>query len=335
MAQGPGVGFEGLLPAAPPQFSLLTIPGVLVTDAEKAAGAPAGDPPEQAVMRWENGVTVEPEGCGIEYDLDLATADYPYWWRCEGDNGRTPVEANVNGTATKYISGPPDVLTFTPYTILAGYSCSAPDAAGPRRAQVEARALRRLNAITPGAVEHELWTGEVSVEADFGNPYLANPAEVTVLNAAGFGYVTALAEMEDALRECGNGQKIIHAEARVVTTWAAEGLVQRDVGADGRPFLRTFLGTFIAVGTGYPGTGPEIGGGSSEGIYSDSYIYGTGMVRVFLGEPVARVGPAEAIDRTDNDYVIRYERQAVAVFDHCCLLGTGVRLCDRLCGSGS
>lgn len=335
MAVGPAVGFDGLLRAAPPLFSVVTLPGALVSDEEKRAGAPASDSPEQAVHRWENGVSIEPEGCNVDYDLDTATTDYPYWWSCIEGSGRSPVDANVNGSGTKEIGASPDALRFVPYQIHVGYACSAPDA-GPRQTALEARVLRRLEACGPGAVEHELWTGEVAAEAGFPNPYLTDPANVDVLSAAGFGFVTALAEMEDALAECScGGPHVIHAEPRVVTTWASRQLVERDITGAGIPFLRTVLGTYVVPGTGYPGTGPEIGGGTGEGSYSTSYIYGTGMVRVFLGTPVTGFQPSGALTRTNNDYIIRAERSAVAVFDRCCLIGTNVRLCDEYCAAGS
>lgn len=330
MAIGPNKNYDGLIPARPPRFSLLTVPGVIVTEAEKVAGADPNDP--NAARRWENGVSIEPETCSIDYDLDSATADYPYWWECPEGAGVSPVDANVNGTGTKSYSAPPSPLTFQPYTIHRGYSCSAPDVIG-RKDDAMRRAARALEACTPGAVEHELWTGEVAYTAGWANPYLADPANATVISAAGYGFVTALAELEDALSECGcGGRHMIHAEPRVVTHWASRDLVHQT--PDGQA-LETILGTTVVPGVGYPGSGRAIGGDAGEGAYNSSVAFGSGLVRVFLGDVVSFFDDAGAIDRTDNDYVLRAERAAVAVFDDCCVRAVPVLLCDEYCGSGS
>lgn len=331
MASGPAVGFDGLLPARPPALSLLTAPGVLVTDEEKRQGAGLEDP--RALDRWENGVRVQPPGCisADDLDIDVASADYPYWWVCEEGAGQSPVAANVAGSGTKEIGNPESTLTFQPYTVWAGVFCRAHDA-DRRGEEFQRRALSRLECIQSRAVEHELWTGQVRNTAGFSTPYLADPDNDTPLSLVALGFVTALGELEDALSECSCVEpKMIHAERRVVTAWASRQLV--DVAPDGS-HLRTRLGTIVVPGAGYPGTGPSQEQ-SGEGSYSSSYVYGTGRVRVFLGPVVYRGEPVETVDRDVNDWRVRAERTAVAVFDRCCTVGLPVSTCDEYCGSGS
>ena len=163
MAAGPEMRVEGLLPATPPARSLLTIPGVVVTASDQLAGG-----------RWENGVAFEPEACDVELNFDTAaaqsTADFPYWWQCPDSGGQTP-QAALNAN-TKLVGASRPRLTFTPFQIWAGYRCSTLDVrpGSPRFAEVSARVLRKLEAITPAAVERELWTADIADAAGFTNP---------------------------------------------------------------------------------------------------------------------------------------------------------------------
>lgn len=332
MATGPEAGFEGLLPARPPALSLITVPGVLVTDQEKVSLSDlSGDP--NGVNRWENGVTIQPDACLSADDLDrtLVATDYPYWWTCPDGTGQTPAQANVAGSGTKEIADPEALLRFTPYTITQGYFCRAADAAS-RAAEFEGRARRKLDCVIPRAVEHELWTGQVRNVAGFATPYLADPDNDVAISVAGLGFITALAELEDALGECSCAEpKMIHAERRVVTAWRSRGLVDRS--PDGSHLLTT-LGTVVVPGVGYPGTGPSQAQ-SGEGSFNSSYVYGTGRVRVFLSPPAYQGNPVETVTRTVNDWEVRAEVTAIAVFDRCCTVGLPVLLCDEYCGSGS
>lgn len=325
MAAGPEVRTEGLLPAAPPPRSLLTIPGVIVTADSALDGG-----------RWENGVAIQPESCDVELDFDVAagesTADFPYWWQCPDSGGTAPTAALAAGT--KLVGAGRENLVFTPYQVWAGYRCSTLDVrpGTPRFDEVSSRVLRRLEAITPAALERELWTGNIADAAGYANPALADVGSTAAQAGVPLGFVTALAEVEQALAEChGSGRHIIHAPPRVVTHWRSRGLVEPT--ADGRALV-TALGTFVAPGSGYPGTAP----GHVATGWTTPYIYGTGMVRVFLGAPTAPRGDtAEFVDPVSNvnDVVVRAERSALAVWSTCCWVGARTNLCDEYCGSGS
>lgn len=327
MAQGPESRGEGLLPAGPPARSILTVPGVIVSSHPLLAG-----------NRWENGVAFDPEDCDVEIDFDTAaaqsTADFPYWWQCPDAGGQTPPAAlNAN---TKLIGTNPARVTFDAYQLWAGYMCSTldlrpgtEDRPNPRYEEIRGRVLRKLEAITPAAIEMELWTGNIADAAGFPNPALADPGSTLVQAGVPLGFVTALAELEQALAGCiGSGRHIIHAPPRVVTHWHSRGLVEPT--ADGRSLV-TAMGTYVNAGAGYPGTAP----GHVATGFTTPYVYGTGMVRVFQSTPTLTESfhnPADAI----NDAEIRAERSAVSVWANgCCWVGARVNVCDEYCGSGS
>ncbi len=158
-------------------------------------------------------------------------------------------------------------------------------------------------------------------------PYLAG--DLADVIGPEFGYVTGLAEMEQALAESNcSGRRIIHAQPRVVTLWKLNGLV--DVAPD-RTHLLTALGTVVVAGTGYPGTSPT----GAAATYSHSWIYGTGTVRVFLGDTTVNQTDATSVVKATNDSELRAERPVLTIFDPCTLLAAEVNLCDPSCKGGS
>lgn len=325
MSVGPRVRLEGVLPASPPRFSLLTVPGVEITQ----------DPTDG---RWLNGVEIEPEGCSVTLpddfaDLTAASVDYPYWWQTCRDGDIAPTTAIPAGTKAMSTTNPGRV-TSEPYTVWTGYRCSTLDLHNEVRInEVKARLRRRLLACTPKAVEHEVWTGQVATAAGFPNPFLADSTAITeVLSGSQLGYVTALGELEQALAECGcSGAHIIHAQPRLVNLWVSEGLVVRPPTASHLETVAT--GTYVVPGTGYPGTEPD---GAVPASYANTYAYGSGMIRVLLSPPRVPNVEAATVERTQQTVELRAERDVLHIFDDtCCLRGVQVLACDRLCGPAS
>lgn len=328
---------EGVLRAVPPPLSLVGVPGVLLdperegrdagTSSRSGAGAPGS--------HWRGGIAVEPEACSVELSLAVAdgtpTTDFPYWWVECGDSGASAVDVLASGI--KGVGAPPDPVTVTPYTLVAGYQCSALDVhSNARRAEVEARVRRRLEAITPAAVERELWNGQLADAAGYTNPALTDAGTLTtLLGGVPTGFVTALGELEQALAEQDHrGGHMIHAQPRVVTAWMQAGLVHL---VPGRTHLETALGTVVVPGSGYPGTSPKPT--QTAATYATSWAYGTGWVRVVLGTVTVETQDATTLTRTLNDVTLRAEREAVALWDTCSHVGINVSTCDELCGVGS
>ena len=270
------------IPLAPPRVSLLSSVDVVTGD---------GD--------WLNGIMFTPEHC--------TPPENPYWWTCPPSGGAAP-------TQTKDIPDPEDVVNATPFDIWVGFKCGNQ---AVRNGDYQNMARRAMEAFQSSLIERELWTGTVAQAAGFPNDYLENTPDA-INGGAATPYVTALAELEQALATCQPGQiGVIHAQPRTVTTWLQNGLVTAE--ASGRR-LRTQLGTIVVPGAGYPGTGAGLGAATKDAAWA----YGTGMVRVYLGALSTVPEDNVEVDRTVNDIRVRVERAAVAVWDECCQPGVQV-----------
>lgn len=323
MAIGPSARPTGLLEARPPAFSLLTVPGVRV------------DPED---TRWLNSVAVEPDDCQVPLLLsDAQDGDWPYWWECPEGSGVSAVTALASETSgVKKVGDQRNNVAVNPVTIWAGYKCSTLDLHGDvRKDEIVARVTRKLRSILPAAVERELESGQIARLAGFSNHYLRDISTVTQLTAD-LGYVTALAEMEQALATNGiaAGRRIIHAQPRVVTAWSYAHLIE--VSPD-RTHLLTQQGTYVVPGTGYRGGAPGVDP-ASQGNSRASWIYGTGMVHILLDTPQSRefeINQAAVTSRDLNNAEIRLEQGVAIVFDPCPHIAALVDLCDPSCGGGS
>jgi len=286
------------IPLAPPRVSLVTSVDVATGD---------GD--------WLSGIAFGPEPCG--------PPPQPYWWSCPQGDGGTPQQvfgALENGIDTKQVPAPESIVHYQPYDVWLGIRCGN---MAIRSGEYQTKARQAMDAFQSALIETELWTGAIAQAAGFPNDYLENsPTELNSGTAAPI--ISALGEMEQGLAECQPGQiGVIHAQPRVVNAWIAYNLVQAE--ASGRR-LRTQLGTIVVPGGGYPGTGNGV---ASPGVAS-SYIYGTGMVRVYLGDIATIPEGGIEVDRATNDQVIRVERTVAAVWDECCQLAIEVDLSKAL-----
>lgn len=318
MATGPGYAPTGLLPASSPPFSLLLAPRVRASTTERGAGD-----------RWQNGISLEAEPCSLNLDWGSGNEeDVPYWWTCGGTNAATVLQAS-SPTLGKAIADNDEALTAEPFIAWVGKKCSGLGMNVARTAEEESILLRRFEASLSAIIEHELWTGQVAQAAGLDdNMFLADSAAAT--NVGGnFGFVTALAELEQRLAESVSlGARMIHAQPRLVTAWAAEKLVEM---SPDRTHLRTQLGTVVVPGSGYDGTDPH----GVAASYSHTYAYGTGQVKVFVGDPMVTRVDASSVKRSTNAVELRAEAAALILFNPCALVTVGVNLCDRYCGGAS
>lgn len=303
-AAGVGAGLQiDALPLVPPRVSLLTSVDV-TTETDEA--------------HWANGLQFLPDAC------DVPTGVTPYWWACPEGAGTAPAH-------TKDTPAPESTVLYRPYDIWVGFRCGAQSV---RNNDYLQRANRAMEAFQSFLIEQELQLGAVARAAGFPNDYLEN-SPTTLNGGANTPYVTALAELEQALATCNPGQiGVIHAQPRTVTLWLQNGLVVPE--ANGRR-LRTALGTIVVPGSGYDGGGPTIAAETlATGGVASSYAYGTGMVRVWLG-PVRRPSisdlddmsgsqglHAAEVDRSVNTVNVRVERTVAAVWDECCQVAVRV-----------
>lgn len=317
---GPAASPVGLVTPSAPPLSLIRVPGVLAT------------PTEMSGNRWMAGITGDPEFCNIDLDVTTTDGDFPYWWECPGEGGTAASSALDDGglDGTKLLADKPDEVSVQAFTIWAGEKCSAMDLhSEPRVAEVEARVLRKLNALTPAAIERELWTGQIAALAGFSNPALMDSGSLEELNSGtATPFVNALAELEQGFADFGNlvGRRIIHAQPRVVSVWRSYDLVEP---SPDRSYMTTATGTYVVPGVGYPGTPTD----GSAPTLEESYAFGTGMVRVFLSQPGPISRFEQGIDRTDNSVEVRAERQALIYWEPCLHLGIDVDLCNPFCST--
>lgn len=304
-------------------MSLLTVPGVLVRPGE-----------QRWSDRWQNGIAFSPESCDVPLSFTVGVEDLPYWWECADTDGESPQAAfeSENGAAdgTKAIGDRPARVEVDALTLWAGDKCRP--GGEDERAEAVARATSKLEALTPTAIERELWTGAMAALAGYPNPAFDNTGLATqVGGGAPLGFVTALGEIEQAIADTMplTGTAIIHAQPRVVTAWKHADLVE---AAPGNTHLVTACGTIVVPERGASGTAPAPL--TTHATYSYSWVYVTGMVSVFLGDPIPPV-VEESVVRTTNDLEVRVERDYLAAFSPCGLLAARVALCDPYCLGGS
>jgi hypothetical protein len=269
--------------------------------------------PDEPGSRWLTGFVVEPEGY---VDVDAI----PGAW-CGSDYEHT--------VGLKPADGPPALVEYHPFQLVASYSCKFGRTGDERRDKVR----RFLDLGASKAVERELWTGEMSDLSDTGNMRLAKagtggggPTDLTVADrevVKNPGYLatsildtvvpvslqTGLSVLAQALADYGPGAKgMIH-----MTSRAGEFGVEKGMFVEDRQALRTkSRGDIVVVGSGYPGTGPG-GDVPDDGM---TWIHATSMVQVRRGEVVVLpTTDAEAINRHTGSWVVRAEQAVAAYWD--------------------
>lgn len=272
---------------------------------------------------------MEAEPCSLTLDWGSGgESDVPYWWDCADATAASVLQPG-HPEYGKLIGDNEADVSAEAWEAWVGKTCSGLGMNAERIAEEEGMLLRRWEASLSAILEHELWTGQVAQAAGFAdNPFLADSALATNLGG-NFGFVTALAELEQGLADAVSlGARMIHAQPRLVTAWAAEKLVE--VAPD-RTHLRTLLGTVVVPGSGYDGTDPN----GIAASYSHTYAYGTGQVKAFVADPAVTRVDASSVKRSTNAVELRAAAPALVLFNPCTLVTVGVNLCDRYCGGAS
>lgn len=273
---------------------------------------------------WQNGVTWQSyclaDMGSVTYDECIATTGAP--------DGPVPEPSVKESNVDSVLRG---ATPFTPYV---RFDC--PPVGNDDARRVATDALARSEA---WQVERAFWTGQVDgVELAF--PHLAANAEVVdgqdallqltaspVATGAALDVVTGLGLLEQELADCYGGVGVIHVPAKLLPTLDAFGLLRpvqgRDVssGQFGRQ-LQTLNGNLVAIGAGYPGTGPD---GTDPGS-DESWMYATGAVFMYRSDVKIHTD-AQSLNRENNTLELIAERTYVLGWD-CCLLAVLVQLGD-------
>lgn len=204
--------------------------------------------------------------------------------------------------------------TSSPFALVAGYKCST----GGRTRLSEAwdYAGKRLDRGEGRSLERRFWTVD-----------LAGATDVVDLTPEGgaVAITDGLAMLESALGDCSPCNPIIHA-SRGMGTYLAE---RHLIGAEGNVMTALGTGSQVAVGGGYPLTGPA----GDEPAAGEAWIFGTGSVKILRGSTFFtpdRSDTAASVDRAINDQMVFAERFYAALLD-CCKFAVRVNLKSCCC----
>lgn len=227
------------------------------------------------------------------------------------------------------VSGaPPKQANFTtplrgaqPFTPFAEVDCSP---VGYDQQFQQSRAADALGRSESWQVEFAFWTGTVAASGNKVYPHLA--ASSTVLDTGSIPTITlqcaatsvtgsviqdvveGLGRLEAALGSCYNGQGVIH-----VPLILGEQLFRAGVAKVNGEQIITQAGNLVALGAGYPGTGPD---GTS--LSNAVWIYATGPVFAYRSA-VETFKFRDSFNRSENTAQMIAERTYVLGFDCCCL----------------
>lgn len=273
----------------------------------------AVDYPPSGDGHWQNGVTFESiclNGQGdTTYDECIAVT---------GVGGLAPPPPPpFSDNVDKVFRG------ATPFTTWVEFDCSPIG---------NIDAVKRLNDAFARAdswqVERAFWTGvaanravvwpHLAANADLADPQgimLQTEAVIVTGSASPMDAVEALGAIEKGMADCYNGVGVIHIPQGAVPSFDKWGLLRTN-----GPTLRTLNGNKVAVGAGYPGTGPD----GSVPAAGTSWIYGTGAVFAYKGD-VRTSTPNESIDRARNTIHMIGQRTWLLGWD-CCQVAALVQL---------
>jgi len=178
-----------------------------------------------------------------------------------------------------------------------------------------ARVIRQLEASSQKAVETELWLGTIAQAESLNNTYLCDASTATVLNGGtALEAKKALAILEQYIASSSpTGETgVIHMPKHIASILGTA--IQFDKK---EKHLVTRLGTPVAVGAGYTGTGP-VGQTGADASDTNKWMYASGTTKIHLGKSEVvndTLSQGYNVSGNKNDMRIKATRPAVAYFD--------------------
>jgi hypothetical protein len=271
--------------------------------------------PTPQPAHWAQGITYSPM-CGAN---TLGGLIYDECLVVTGVGGAPPPPSDL--TTANVTQGTRGALPFTAYVEFDCATVGLEDAQGT--------AERALAMAEPWQVERAFWSGLAGGQPVV-YPHLAANAQlldiagitlqtaaVNVTGASSVGVAgdlvnieTALGLLEQALGNCYNGVGVIHVPELLLPTMDAWGIVRQQ-----GPVMKTLNGNKVAVGAGYPGTGPD--GLTRAG--NTCWMYATGNVFGYRSNVRVRApgNAASSLDRATNTRRMIAERTYVIGWDCC------------------
>lgn len=237
--------------------------------------------------RWEAGVQWERQICDPAEGIGQAYCD-------PADMIGLPKQLDRNGQG----SG-----EATPFTVYGHFNCSP---VGYSVDDAQRRATEHLESREQQRVERAFWTG------DLGNtPNLQD--DVATIGAGGVGVKEGLGALESYIAAEYGSLGLIHLTRGTALIAAGLGLVEHVGGR-----LQTLIGTPVAAGAGYPGTGPGITSVPDPIPTDVAWAYVSPPVFGYRSEPFTSSNrPGDLFDRATNDLMAIAERTYLLGFDDC------------------
>lgn len=247
-------------------------------------------------------------------------------WETRPNYGRNWDETSSTSEVLFSDAGSPLYTEHKPFFIEVEDQRSTFDIPGEDRF---ARVIRQLEGISQHACEVEFWDGAIADGESLPNPYLTRASGATILNSGSAlpaRRAVALLEHYIGQTSAGGEQGVIHMTRDTAALLSStSNMLFHDKGKE---HLQTVGGTPVVVGSGYSGNGP-VGATGATASDSNKWIYATGTVKVFLGEPdVVNDNLAQGYDVSDNqnNMKIKATRAASVYFDTSIYLAVRVDL---------
>lgn len=239
--------------------------------------------------RWEaGGVTFETLGCD---PVDGIGA-----WQVPDGTGTVGLPKDLVG-ATGAVG---DFGSSSVFTVYGHFQCSP---VGWTPEQAQAKAGEHLQAREEARVEQAFWTG------DLGNDPSLQDAGTTTITASGAGVVETIGLLEKWLGSNYGSVGTLHMTRQVALSGLAEGALTVSGGR-----LITPLGTPVAAGAGYPGTGPT----GQAAAASTSWLFATPALFGYRSEVFTSTEQSgDLLDRGLNNLYAVAERSYLLGFDPC------------------
>lgn len=208
--------------------------------------------------------------------------------------------------------------TSSPFTVYASYDCPP---VGRTSNEAFAIAEKRLNIRESSEVERIFWTGLtesgtlINPSLAFGNSECGNPPINLTPNSGPLSPTSALAALESNLAECVPGTGVIHANYGLANFLAANHLIYENGDA-----WFTVTGQRLALGAGYPGSGPA----NTPSSPGTTWAFATGPIMVLRSQVfLTPERYAQAVDASINSVQI-YAERVYAIGWSCCLFAVQV-----------
>ena len=208
-----------------------------------------------------------------------------------------------------------------PFVVYSSYDCPPVGTLSQDAFQI---AKNRLEIVEGTTIEGVFWTG-IAEDGEVVNPSLAfgndtcgsGPIDLTP-SGGPVGVVASIAVLESALGDCSPGVGVIHANYGVASFLAANRLIYERNNA-----WYTVTGQKVALGTGYPGTGP----GNIPAASGTTWMFATGPMILMRSEVfLTPERYHDAVDHNLNNVTV-YAERVYALGWSCCLFAIRVMLC--------